>query len=278
VNVVPEIEMPGHAQAAIAAYPELGNTGRPVEARTFWGISEDVFNVNESTISFLQHVLEEVLELFPSEFIHVGGDECPKKQWKESPEAQARMRELGLANEEELQSYFIRRMDKFLTQRGRRLVGWDEILEGGLAPNATVMSWRGEEGGIAAAKAGHDVVMAPNHSTYLDYYQSEDRESEPLAIGGYVPLEKVYHYEPIPAALGPEEARHVLGAQGQLWTEYMPDYRQVEYMAFPRLSALAEGMWTPAERKDYKGFLSRLAEHLERLDALDVNYRNPFGD
>jgi hexosaminidase len=277
VNVVPEIEMPGHAQAAIAAYRELGNTGRPGEVRTFWGISDDVFNANESTIAFLQNVLEEVLTLFPSQFIHVGGDECPKKQWKESPEAQARMRELGLANEEELQSYFIRRMDQFLTQRDRRLVGWDEILEGGLAPNATVMSWRGEEGGIAAAKAGHDVVMAPNHSTYLDYYQSEDRESEPLAIGGYVPLEKVYHYEPVPAPLGPEEARHVLGAQGQLWTEYMPDYRQVEYMAFPRLSALAEVVWTPAERKDYQEFLSRLAVHLKRLDALDVNYRKLSG-
>ena len=273
VNIVPEIEMPGHAQAAIAAYPELGNTGRPVEVATTWGIIEDVFNVNEGTIGFLQNVLEEVLALFPSDFIHVGGDECPKKQWRESPAAQSRMRELGLANEEELQSYLIRRMDTFLTQRDRRLVGWDEILEGGLASNATVMSWRGEDGGIAAAKAGHDVVMAPNHTTYLDYYQSEDQQKEPLAIGGYIPLEKVYHYEPIPVALSAGEAQHVLGAQGQLWTEYMPDYRQVEYMAFPRLCALAEVVWTPPQHKEYREFLSRLAVHLERLDILDVNYR-----
>jgi hexosaminidase len=273
VNVVPEIEMPGHAQAAITAYPELGNTGQAAGVRKVWGISEDVFNVNESTIVFLQNVLEEVLELFPGEFIHIGGDECPKKQWRESPEAQARMRELGLTNEEELQSYFIRRMDSFLTDRGRRLLGWDEILEGGLAPNATVMSWRGEKGGIAAAKAGHDVVMAPNTYTYLDYYQSEDQENEPLAIGGYVPLEMVYHYEPIPAPLAECETHHVLGAQAQLWTEYMPDYRQVEYMAFPRLCALAEVVWTSPTGKDYDEFLSRLAFHLGRLDVLDVNYR-----
>ncbi len=275
VNVVPEIEMPGHAQAAIAAYPELGNTDHPVEVCTTWGIREDVFNVDESTLTFLQNVLEEVLALFPSEFIHIGGDECPKKQWRESPQAQARIRELGLANEEELQSYFIRRMDTFLTQEGRRLVGWDEILEGGLAPNATVMSWRGERGGIAAAKAGHDVIMAPNKYTYLDYYQSEDREQEPLAIGNYLPLEQVYHYEPIPAALSREAARHVLGAQGQLWTEYIPDYQHVEYMAFPRLCALAEVVWTPPNRKDYPEFSSRLAHHLKRLDVLDVNFRNP---
>jgi hexosaminidase len=275
VNIVPEVEMPGHAQAAIAAYPELGNTDRPVKVRRIWGISEDVFNVNESTILFLQKVLREVLELFPSEFIHIGGDECPKRQWKESVEAQARMRELGLANEAELQSYFIRRMDAFLTESNRRLVGWDEILEGGLAPNATVMSWRGEEGGIAAAKAGHDVVMAPNTYTYLDYYQSKDRENEPLAIGGHVSLEKVYGYEPVPSALSREEAGRVLGAQGQLWTEYMPDYRQVEYMAFPRLSALAEVVWTPSQHKAYDEFRSRLGTHLKRLDALDVNYRQP---
>lgn len=275
VNVVPEIEMPGHAQAAITAYPELGNVDEPLQVSTLWGIRENVFNANESTILFLQNVLDEVLELFPSEFIHVGGDECPKKQWQESPTAQARMRELGLKNEEELQSYFIRRMDSFLTERGRRLVGWDEILEGGLATNATVMSWRGEQGGIAATKAGHDVVMAPNTYTYLDYYQSEDWDSEPLAIGGHVSLETVYGYEPIPASLSAKEGRHVLGAQGQLWTEYMPDYHQVEYMAFPRLSALAEVVWTPAQHKDYGKFLSRLDAHLTRLDNLDVNYRRP---
>ncbi len=275
VNVVPEIEMPGHAQAAIAAYPELGNTGEPIGVRTKWGISEHVFNVEESTIQFLQNVLAEVLDLFPSPFIHIGGDECPKTQWKASPAAQARMKELGLANEEELQSYFIRRMDQFLTAHGRRLIGWDEILEGGLAPGATVMSWRGEAGGIAAAKAGHDVVMAPNTYTYFDYYQAEDRDAEPLAIGGYIPLEKVYSYEPIPPELSAAEAKHVLGTQAQLWTEYMPDPKHVEYMAYPRACAHAEVAWTPPAVKDFADFQARLDEHLKRLAILDVNYRRP---
>jgi hexosaminidase len=238
-------------------------------------VIEEVFNVEESTIQFMQGVMDEVLALFPGEFIHVGGDEVPKVQWQQSPAMQARMRELGLGDEDELQSYFIRRMDAYLTERGRRLIGWDEILEGGLAPNATVMSWRGEKGGIAAAAAGHDVVMAPNTYTYLDYLQSQDAASEPLGIGGYLPLETVYGYEPIPPALSAEEAKHILGAQAQLWTEYLPTPRNVEYMAFPRLAALAEVVWTPAARKDYGEFLGRLPAHLERLDALDVNYRKP---
>lgn len=275
VNVVPEIEMPGHAQAAIAAYPELGNTGEPIEVRTKWGISEHVFNVEESTITFLQNVLAEVLELFPSPFIHIGGDECPKTQWKASPAAQARMKELGLVNEEELQSYFIRRMDQFLTAHGRRLVGWDEILEGGLAPGATVMSWRGEAGGIAAAKADHDVIMAPNTYTYFDYYQGEDREKEPLAIGGYISLEKAYSYDPVPPELSAAEARHILGTQAQLWTEYMPDPKHVEYMAYPRACAHAEVAWTPPAAKDFADFQARLKTHLARLAILDVNYRRP---
>ncbi len=277
VNVVPEIEMPGHAQAAIAAYPELGNTGKPVEVAREWGVIEEVFNVEESTIQFMQGVMDEVLALFPSEFIHVGGDEVPKVYWQKSPAMQARIRELGLKDEDELQSYFIRQMDVYLTERGRRLIGWDEILEGGLAPNATVMSWRGEAGGIAAATAGHDVVMAPNTYTYLDYAQSQDSANEPLGIGNYLPLETVYGYEPIPPALSADAARagHVLGAQAQLWSEYLPTPRSVEYMAFPRLSALAEVVWTPAERKDYGDFLGRLPEHLARLAALDVNYRKP---
>jgi len=198
VTVVPEIEMPGHSQAAIAAYTELGVTGKKLDVLTYWGVNEDVMNANESTILFMQDVLSEVLELFDSEFIHIGGDEVPKTQWTRSAEIQARMKELGLKDEHELQSYFIKRMDTFLTQKGRRLVGWDEILEGGLAPGATVMSWRGEAGGIAAAKAGHDVVMAPTTYTYFDYYQSKDKENEPLAIGGFLPLEKVYRYNPIP--------------------------------------------------------------------------------
>ncbi len=275
ITIVPEIEMPGHAQAAIAAYPELGNRRMPIPVSTHWGIHEDVFNPEEDTIRFLQDVLDEVIELFPSPYIHIGGDECPKKQWKENPRAQARMQALGLRDEDELQSYFIRRMDAFLTARGRRLIGWDEILEGGLAQNATVMSWRGESGGIQAAQEGHDVVMAPNTYTYLDYYQDDDKEREPLAIGGYLPLERVYGYDPIPLTLDSEQARHVLGTQGQLWTEYMPTPEHVEYMAFPRLCALAEVAWTPPERKEWLDFNIRLQTHLLRLDGLLVHYRRP---
>lgn len=273
VNVVPEIEMPGHAQAALAAYPEYGYSGKSVEVLTKWGVSEELFSVSENTIRFLQDVLTEVMELFPSRFIHTGGDETGKTQWKASAQAQARIKELGLENEEQLQAYFTRRMDEFLNSRGRRLIGWDEILEGGLAPNAVVMSWRGEKGGIEAARAGHDVVMTPTRYTYFDYYQSRETDREPLAIGGYLPLEDVYSYEPVPREIPPEYAQHVLGAQGQLWTEYLKTPGQVEYMAFPRLTALAEVTWTPRDRKDYQEFLERLSVHLERLRILDVNYR-----
>jgi hexosaminidase len=273
INVIPEIEMPGHAQAAIAAYPELGNTANPPEVSPIWGISENIFNPKESTILFLQDVLTEVMEIFPSKFIHTGGDEAVKVQWKASPDAQARIKELGLKDEEELQGYFTRRMDEFLTAKGRRLIGWDEILEGGLAPNATVMSWRGEKGGIAAAKAGHDVVMAPTDYTYLDYYQSKETSKEPLGIGDYLPLDVVYNYEPIPTEIPADFTRHVLGSQGQLWTEYMATPKNVEYMAFPRLAALSEVTWTPREKKDYSEFLTRLETYLKRLTILDVNYR-----
>jgi hexosaminidase len=276
VTVVPEIEMPGHAQAAIAAYPWLGNNpNRQLDVWNRWGVSENILNAEPRTIAFMQDVLAEVLELFPSRFIHVGGDEAVKTQWRSSPRAQARIRELGLKNEAELQSWFIHQMDTYLTSRGRRLVGWDEILEGGLAPGATVMSWRGVQGGIAAARAGHDVVMAPTTYTYLDYYQSATRDSEPLAIGGLLPLDSVYGFEPIPADLEPQYAKHVLGAQGQLWTEYMPTSHQVEYMAFPRMTALAEVAWTPKERKDFADFRRRLEVHLRRLDGIGVNYRKP---
>jgi hexosaminidase len=273
VNVVPEIEMPGHAQAAIAAYPELGNTSDTLQVLTVWGVSQDILNPEMSTVRFMQGVLDEVLELFPSRFIHIGGDEAVKNQWEASPKVQARIRELGLKDEEELQSWFIRQMDDYLTRRGRRLIGWDEILEGGLAPNATVMSWRGVAGGIEAARAGHDVVMAPTSHTYLDYYQSRDVAAEPLAIGGFLPLDTVYAYEPIPAELEPRFARHVLGAQVQLWTEYLPNPKRVEYMAFPRLSAMSEVVWTPRAGKDFTSFLARLRTHGRRLEALDVGYR-----
>ena len=275
ITVVPEIEMPGHAQAAITAYPELGNLATQVEVSKKWGIHWDVYNVEETTIRFLQNVLDEVIELFPSPFIHIGGDECPKKQWKESPAAQARMHALGLHDEEELQSYFVGRMDAFLAARGRRLIGWDEILEGGLAPGAAVMSWRGEEGGIAAANAGHDVVMSPNTYTYLDYYQSTEREKEPLAIGGYLPLDVVYNYEPITPAIPAAQAHHILGVQCQIWCEYIASRDYLDYMAFPRLSALAEVGWSPAASKDYTGFIARLKTGLlPRLSALGVRYRN----
>jgi hexosaminidase len=272
VTLVPEIEMPGHSQAAIAAYPELGNTRDTVPVWTAWGVDENIVNPGDETIRFEQRVLTEVMALFPGRWVHIGGDEAPKTQWKASPLAQARIRELGLKDEDELQSHFTRQMDEFLTARGRTLVGWDEILEGGLAPNAVVMSWRGVEGGIAAARAGHDVVMAPGSHTYFDHYQSADTAAEPLAIGGFLPLDTVYAYEPVPAALTPEEARRVLGAQGQLWSEYIPDPKRAEYMAFPRACALAEVLWTPRDEKDYADFLRRLVPHLARLAVLDVNY------
>jgi hexosaminidase len=221
----------------------------------------------------MQNVLNEVLRIFPGRYIHIGGDEADKAKWKTDPRIQARIKALGVADEHELQSWFIRQMDTFLTARKRRLVGWDEILEGGLAENAVVMSWRGTKGGIAAARAGHDVVMTPTSNTYFDYYQSKDQAGEPLAIGGFLPLETVYAYEPIPDELEPQYAKHILGAQAQLWTEYMPDGKEVEYMAFPRLTALAEVVWTPKDRKNYADYLARLAPHLQRLRALDVNFR-----
>lgn len=272
VTVLPEIEMPGHAQAALAAYPELGNTSEKLDVFTRWGVNKNIFNVNESTIVFLQNVLEEVMSLFPSPFIHIGGDEVPFDQWKASPEAQARMKELGLTSEVQLHGWFIRRMDQFLTSHGRRLVGWDEILEGGVDPSATVMSWRGSKGGIEAARSGHDVVMAPNTHTYFDYYQAKD-PNEPLAIGGFLPLEKVYSFDPVPPEISSEQSKHILGTQGQLWSEYMPTPAAVEYMAFPRLTALAEVAWTPTARKSYQDFLRRLAPYEQRLKALGVNYR-----
>lgn len=273
INIVPEIEMPGHARAAIAAYPQLGcNPETPLRPWTRWGVCPDIFVPTDETVAFLQDVLVEVMELFPSRFIHIGGDEAIKDQWKASPVVQARIRTLGLKDEAEMQSWFTRQMDAFLTRHGRRLIGWDEILEGGLAPGATVMSWRGEEGGIAAARAGHDVVMAPIAWTYFDYYQGP-AETEPLAIGGNVPLRTVYDYDPVPKILRGTEARHILGAQGQLWGEYIRTPEHCEYMAFPRAIALAEVVWSPQEKRDYGQFLARLRTHLRRLDVMDIHYR-----
>lgn len=276
VRVVPEVEVPGHSQAAIAAYPELGNTGEPIAVAKKWGVIKHILNPEEATIAFYQNVFDEVIDLFDSPYIHVGGDECEKDQWIASPRARETMRELDIDTPEQLQSWWIRRMAQHIQDRGRTLVGWDEILEGGLAPGAVVMSWRGEAGGIAAARAGHDVVMAPNSHTYFDYYQSESRITEPYAIGGLITLDRAYSYRPIPSELTDEEAKHVLGAQFQLWSEYMPKAVNVEFMAFPRGCAFAEVVWHP-EPGDYTEFLGRLRTHARRLDALGVAY-HPLPD
>jgi hexosaminidase len=275
VTIVPEIEMPGHSQAAIAAYPSLGNSADSMGVWDQWGVSTHILNPSDTTIRFMQDVLTEVMALFPGSYVHVGGDEAPKTEWKASPRAQARIQALGLADENQLQSWFTTQMDTFLSAHGRRLVGWDEILEGGLAPNAIVMSWRGTDGGIAAARAGHDVVMAPGSHTYFDAYQSQDQATEPLAIGGYLPIDSVYAYEPVPAELEPRFASHILGAQGQVWTEYIGGPKNVEYMAYPRACALAEVLWTPKGGRDFADFMRRLGAYEQRLDVLDVNYRRP---
>ncbi len=272
ITVVPEIEMPGHAQAAIAAYSELGN-GQPIEVGTKWGVYDNVFNVKDETIQFLQDVLDEVMALFPSKFIHIGGDECPKVQWKADPFTQEKIKRLGLKNEHEMQSWFIRQMDGYLADKGRRLIGWSEILEGGLAPGAALMVWLGNEGAEEAVKSGHDVVMAQTTHTYLDYYQAKDTSKEPHSIGGFLPLEKVYQYEPILPSFTPEQAKHVLGTQFQLWTEYIRTPEHAEYMAFPRGCALAEVAWSPKEQRNWNDFSQRLPIHLERLAALKVNFR-----
>ncbi|MFQ5570214.1 MAG: beta-N-acetylhexosaminidase [Rhodothermales bacterium] len=272
VTVIPEIEMPGHSLAVLAAYPHLACTEGPFEVGTRWGVFEDIYCPSEETFQFLEDVLTEVMELFPGPYIHIGGDEAPKKRWEESELAQEVIRREGLADEHELQSYFIRRIEQFLLAHGRRLIGWDEILEGGLAPEATVMSWRGMDGGIAAAQQGHDVIMTPTSHCYFDYYQG-DKTQEPLAIGGFTPLDKVYSFEPVPEALSAEEARHILGAQGNVWTEYMKTTDYVEYMVFPRMLALSEVVWSPKEARNWDGFTQRLQAHFDRLDALDVNVR-----
>ncbi|WP_329228299.1 beta-N-acetylhexosaminidase [Streptomyces canus] len=283
ITVVPEIDVPGHSQAAITAYPELGNTDvidtTSLTVWDTWGISLNVLAPTDNTLRFYEGVFEELLELFPSEFIHIGGDECAKEQWRESPFVQARIEELGLADEDELQSWFIGHFDKWLSARGRRLIGWDEIVEGGLAEGAAVSSWRGYEGGIAAARSGHDVVMCPEQYVYLDHRQDAGAD-EPVPIGYVRTLEDVYRFEPVPPQLTSEEAAHVLGTQANLWTEVMEDHARVDYQAFPRLVAFAEVAWSslpaPAER-DFADFERRTAAHYELLDALGVGYRPPTG-
>ncbi len=257
VTVVPEIEMPGHATAALAAYPKLSCAGGPFDVATCWGIFEDVFCAgNDATFAFLEDVLDEVLELFPSKFIHVGGDECPKTRWKTCPKCRKCIRDERLNDEDELQSYFIRRIEKFLTAHGRQLVGWDEILEGGLAPNATVMSWRGMNGAVAAARAGHDVVASPTSHCYLDY--SYDKTS----------IEKAYSFDPLPAELTDEQRKHILGVQGNMWTELTPTVSDVERQIWPRLCALAEVAWSPPGQRDFADFSARLAAHQHQLFAV----------
>ncbi|MFJ3585331.1 beta-N-acetylhexosaminidase [Streptomyces sp. NPDC090127] len=283
ITVVPEIDVPGHSQAAIAAYPELGNadvvdTGALTVWDT-WGVNPNVLAPTDTTLRFYEGVFEEILDLFPSTFVHVGGDECPKDQWKQSPTAQARIKELGLADEHELQSWFIRHFDRWLADRGRRLIGWDEILEGGLAPGAAVSSWRGYAGGVTAAEAGHDVVMCPEQQVYLDHRQAPG-EDEPMPIGFVRTLEDVYRFEPVPPGLSPEAAAHVLGTQANVWTEVMENRSRVDYQVFPRLAAFAEVAWSalpePGER-DFAAFERRMTAHYRRLDALGVDYRPPAG-
>jgi len=273
IMVIPEIGMPGHSTAALAAYPELGNDTGPYEVSTAWGIKDQILAPKEETFQFLENVLTEVMELFPSKYIHIGGDEVPKKEWEESTQAQAVIKREGLEDEDELQSYFIQRIEKFLNDNGRHLIGFDEILEGGLAPNATVMSWRGIQGGIAAAKQGNDVIMTPNSHLYFDYYQA-DPQDEPLAIWGDISVEKVYSYDPTPKELSQEEAQHVIGAQGNLWTEYISTPHYAEYMILPRMSALAEVVWTPKDKKDWDDFKRRVFILKKRYDALELQYAN----
>lgn len=279
ITIIPEIDLPGHQQAALAAYPELGCTGGPYEVWQQWGISDDVICAgNEQSMQFLEDVLAEIIDLFPSEYIHVGGDECPKIRWEKCPKCQALIRQEGIkgdkkhSKEEYLQSYVIARMEKFVESKGRHIIGWDEILEGGLAPNATVMSWRGMAGGEEAAKQHHKVIMAPNTYVYFDYYQSTDTERDPLAIGGYIPLEKVYSFEPVPEGLSKEEEKYIIGAQANLWTEYIPTLWQAEYMILPRLDALAETQWTEPSKKDYQNFLPRVYRMTKLYDRLGYNY------
>lgn len=271
ITIVPEIEMPGHSQAAIAAYPWLSCTGKKQEVAKGWGVFEDVYCTKDSTLQFLKDVLDEVMTLFPGKYIHIGGDECPKTRWKQCDQCQSLIKKEKLKDEHELQSYFIKRIETYVNSKGRQIIGWDEILEGGLAPNAAVMSWRGEEGGIAAAKQKHKVVMSPGTHCYFDHYQAAPSD-EPLAIGGYTPLDKVYAYEPIPKELKVDEQKYIMGAQANVWTEYILNEKQVEYMSMPRMAALAEVLWTMPEIKNETNFLTRLEKHFLLLDKMHVNY------
>ncbi len=279
ITIIPEIDLPGHMMAALASYPEIGCAGKDYEVRKNWGVSEDVLCVgNEKTFEFLEGVFEELIPLFPSNYFHIGGDECPKTSWKNCPKCQAKITKLGLIKdskhsaEEKLQSYCISRIEKFLNSKGKKIIGWDEILEGGIAPNATIMSWRSFQGGIEAAQQGHDAIMTPSSHCYFDHYQGNDTKSEPLAIGGFTSIERVYSFEPIPEVLNSEQRKHIIGAQANLWREYISSSDQVEYMILPRLAALSEVLWTAPEKKNYSNFLTRLTDLLPIYDELKYNY------
>ncbi|MCW3168405.1 family 20 glycosylhydrolase [Chryseobacterium sp. 09-1422] len=271
ITVVPEIEMPGHALAALSAYPELACTKGPFEAATKWGVFDDVFCPKDETFTFLENVLDEVIQLFPSQYIHIGGDECPKTRWKECAHCQALIKKNNLKDEHGLQSYFIQRIEKYVNSKGRKIIGWDEILEGGLAPNAAVMSWTGIKGGIEAAKTNHFAVMTPGAYCYFDHYQG-DPQTEPNAFGGFTPLDKVYSYNPIPAELNAEQSKYILGIQANLWTEYILDFKHVQYMIFPRLFALSQVGWGTSKPENYKEFENRVVEHFKILDKMNINY------
>ena len=285
ITVIPEIDLPGHMQAALAAYPEFGCTGGPYEVWKMWGVSENVLCAgNDATLGFIEDVLTEIVDVFPSEYIHVGGDECPKTEWEKCPKCQARIKALGLKDDDKhsaemyLQSFVISHAEKFLNSKGRKIIGWDEILEGELAPTATVHSWRGISGGLEAAKKGHNCIMSPNTFMYFDYYQTKHTADEPLAIGGYVPVETVYNYEPMHPSLTPEQQKHIIGVQANLWTEYIHTFTHVEYMELPRMAALCEVQWCKPENKDFEDFKQRIIPLVELYDIKGYNYAKHIFD
>jgi len=279
ITIIPEIDLPGHMLAALTAYPELGCTGGPYKVAETWGVFDDVLCAgNEDIYTFLEDIFTEIIDLFPSRYIHIGGDECPKTYWEKCPKCQAKIKELSLTGDEkhtkeqQLQSYVMARTGRFLNDKGRQIIGWDEILEGGIAADAIVMSWRGTAGGIEAAKQGHEVIMVPTSHAYFDYYQTKDIEKEPFGIGGYVPIEKVYDLEPVPEELSGDEKKYIIGAQANMWSEYMRDPKHAEYMVMPRIAALAEVQWTMPEKKNYDEFLFRLNNLVEIYKIYDYNY------
>lgn len=285
ITIIPEVDLPGHQLAALTTYPELGCTGGPYEVWRQWGVSEDVICAgNEDAMTFLEDVLLEVMDVFPSEYIHIGGDECPKTRWEQCPKCQAKIKELGFKDDDKftaeayLQSYVMTRMEKFIEDHGRKVIGWDEVLEGGLGPNVTVMSWRNSEAGKEAAQQKHDVIMTPCSHLYFDYYQTDDTDNEPIAIGGYIPVSKVYEFEPIPSGLSDEEAKHILGPQANLWTEYIKDMKTVFYRILPRMDAISEVQWVMPEQKDYDDFLKRTYKMVELYDIMGWNYAKHIFD